>query len=78
MKEYIITHGTQDDLKTYDEMKLISKCHSKAFRYPTIKAWFLERFPEIKQFGVREDSEHQEETLEEAIDNRITEFQKTA
>ena len=78
MKEYIITHGTQDDLKTYDEMKLISECHSKAFRYPTIKAWFLERFPEIKQFGVREDSEHQEETLEEAIDNRITEFQKTA
>ena len=78
MKEYIITHGTKDDLKTYDEMKLISECHSKAFRYPTIKAWFLERFPEIKQFGVREDSEHQEETQEEAIDNTITEFQKTA
>ena len=78
MKEYIITHGTKDDLKTYDEMKLISECHSKAFRYPTIKAWFLERFPEIKQFGVREDAGHQEETQEEAIDNRITEFQKTA
>lgn len=78
MKEYIISHGTKNDLKIYDEMKLISECHSKAFRYPTIKAWFLERFPEIKQFGVREDAGHQEETQEEAIDNTITEFQKTA
>ena len=78
MKDYIIARGTKEDLETYNEMKLISECHSKAFRYPTIKAWFLERFPEIKQFGVREDSEHQEETQEEAIDNTITEFQKTA
>ena len=67
MKEYIITHGTRDDLKTYDEMKLISECHSKAFRYPTIKAWFLERFPEIKAFGVKEDA-----TEEAATDTPIT------
>ena len=59
MKDYIIARGTKEDLETYNEMKLISECHSKAFRYPTIKAWFLERFPEIKQFGVREDTEPQ-------------------
>ena len=78
MKDYILSHGTKEDLKTYEEMKLISKCHSQAFRYPAIKGWFLERYPEIKQFGVREGAEHQEKTLEEAIDNTITEFQKTA
>ena len=78
MKDYILSHGTKEDLKTYEEMKLISKCHSQAFRYPAIKGWFLERYPEIKQFGVREDAGHQEETLEKAIDNTITEFQKTA
>ena len=71
MKEYIITHGTRDDLKTYDEMKLISECHSEAFRYPTIKAWFLKRFPEIKAFGVKADAA--EEIAEDAaIDAPIT------
>ena len=52
MEDYIATHGSADDRRIYDEMKLISRCHSKAYRYPTIKAWFLERFPEIKQFGI--------------------------
>ena len=52
MEDYITTHGGTDDRRTFDEMKLISRCHSKAYRYPTIKAWFLERFPEIKQFGI--------------------------
>ena len=58
MEDYIASHGTADDRRTYDEMKLISKCHSKGFRYPTIKAWFLERFPEVKAFGIqKEDAE---------------------
>lgn len=52
MEDYIATHGGANDRRIYDEMKLISQCHSKAYRYPTIKAWFLERFPEIKQFGI--------------------------
>lgn len=52
MEDYIASHGSMEDRRTYDEMKLISKCHSKGFRYPTIKAWFLERFPEIKEFGI--------------------------
>jgi len=66
MKEYIITHGTKDDLKIYDEMKLISECHSKAFRYPVIKSWFLERFPEIKTFGVPVEEEVETEAPVEA------------
>ena len=51
MEEYIASHGSAEDRRTYDEMKLISECHSKGFRYPVIKSWFLERFPEIKAFG---------------------------
>ena len=58
MEDYIASHGSMEDRRTYDEMKLISKCHSKGFRYPTIKAWFLERFPEGKAFGIqKEDAE---------------------
>lgn len=33
------------------EMIQISKCQSLKYRYPVIKKWFLETFPEIKQFA---------------------------
>ena len=74
MKDYILSHGTEEDLHTYEEMKLISKCHSKAFRYPTIKAWFLDRFPEIKAFGVKED----DAATNDAIPAPITELPRIA
>ena len=57
MEYYIASHGSKEDRRIYDEMKLISQCHSKGFRYPVIKSWFLERFPEIKTFGVPVEEE---------------------
>ena len=53
METYIATHGTAADRHIYDELRVISDCHSKAKRYLVIKSWFLERFPEIKDFGVQ-------------------------
>lgn len=59
MEDYILSHGTPEEikknLKIYDEKKLISECHSKARRYPVIKSWFLETYPEIVKFGMNED-----------------------
>lgn len=59
MEDYILTHGTPEEikknLKIYDEKKLISECHSKARRYPVIKSWFLETYPEILKFGMNEE-----------------------
>ena len=57
MEDYIASHGSAEDRRIYDEKKLISECHSKSFRYPVIKSWFLERFPEIKTFGAPVDEE---------------------
>ena len=57
MEDYIASHGSAEDRRIYDEKKLISECHSKGFRYPVIKSWFLERFPKIKAFGVPVDEE---------------------
>ena len=57
MEDYIISHEPDETLEEvlewFEEMKLISKCHSPAFRYPTIKKRFLERYPEVKYFGKR-------------------------
>ena len=54
MENYIASHGTEEDKRIYKEMRLISECHSKPFRYPSIKAWFLETYPEIAKFGVQD------------------------
>lgn len=34
------------------DMIFISKCHSQAKRYPVIKNWFLDKYPEVKKFGI--------------------------
>lgn len=56
MEDYIMTHGTVEAIKAnlneFHEMRLISECHGKAFRYPVIKSWFLDKYPEITKFGM--------------------------
>ena len=56
MEHYILTHEGKDTvlevLDEYNELRLISECHSKSRRYPIIKRWFLAKYPEIIEFGV--------------------------
>lgn len=56
MRWYIQTHEEGEALTKilaeFDELLLISKRHSKGKRYPTIKKWFLELYPEVKTFGM--------------------------
>lgn len=73
MRNYILTH--EDDEKVlevlaeFSEMKQISRCHSQAKRYPVIKNWFLEKYPEIKNFGekVEVSEEDENEEFAEAV-----------
>lgn len=59
MRWYIETHEEGEALTSalmeFDELLLISKCHSKGKRYPTIKKWFLEQYKEVKTFGMSEE-----------------------
>ena len=58
MERYIESHDNADKImEEYREKRLISECHGKARRYPAIKKWFLEQYPEIEQFGKEESSE---------------------
>ena len=50
MERYIISHCA-DKLAEFNELRLISECHS--VRYPKIKEWFLEEFPEVAKYGVK-------------------------
>lgn len=73
METYIMSHGTSEtriaNLCEFNEMRLIAECHSKAFRYPVIKAWFLEKYPEVKNFGKKVEAVAEEET--EVQDNIV-------
>ena len=56
MKKYIASHEPEETVDAVqvelEEMILISKCHARALRYPTIKRWFLAKYPEVAEFGV--------------------------
>ncbi len=56
MRDYIILHTAPEDeleaIAELEELILISKCQAKGKRYPTIKKWFLAKYPEIVQFGM--------------------------
>ena len=65
MRDYIILHTTPEEemeaLAEFDELLLISRCQQQSLRYPTIKKWFLAKYPEIAQFGVVETQENKVE-----------------
>lgn len=56
MEEYILRHETEENaldvIKEFNELRTISRCHKQGVRYPTIKKWFLEKYPEIEEFGM--------------------------
>lgn len=59
MEHYIITREEADTraavLAEYNELRLISECHKRSRRYPTIKKWFLEKYPQIAEFGMEKE-----------------------
>ena len=70
MREYIITHASAEtrakEVAEFDELILISKCQTKAKRYPTIKKWFLAKYPAIAKFGMAAETETEVETEEKS------------
>lgn len=72
MRSYISTHEPKETLEAvlheFDEMILISQCHGRQLRYPTIKKWFLAKYPEVAQFGVEPEAvEDAAETQEQNV-----------
>ena len=75
MRTYITNHEpkeTKDAVsKELEDMIEISKCHS--IRYPTIKKWFLAKYPEVAGFGVAEEKKDEAESKsEDAKQDNVT------
>ena len=75
METYIMSHGKPEtriaNLREFNEMRLIAECHSQAFRYPVIKSWFLDMYPEVKNFGKKVEAVAQEQEEAESQDNVV-------
>ena len=69
MKKYIKLHETKEEAEKViaylEDQILISKCHGQRLRYPTIKKWFLAKYPEVAQFGI-DETEDQDNKQDEA------------
>ena len=54
MEKYMARYNAKPEiLKAYDDLQFLAKCHS--IRYPEIKSWFLETFPEVKDWGKKKE-----------------------
>lgn len=60
MEGYIMRHGPEEkrlaNLRRFAELREIAECQGKSHRYPVIKSWFLDQYPEIVRFGIEEDA----------------------
>ena len=72
MEDYILTHGDNNkrlaNWNEYNEMRLLSECHGQSFRYPYIKSWFLNMFPEVANYGTDEQPNVFEQGQPQGVD----------
>jgi len=68
MRKYIRIHESKENVESalaeLEDLIFTSKGHSKGYRYPTIKAWFLERYSDFATFGV-DEKKLKEKAIEE-------------
>lgn len=72
METYIMSHGEMEErmanLKDFNQLRLIAQCHSKARSFPFIRSWFLDTYPEVKEFGTK-IAKNLDEAVEEFEEN---------
>ena len=74
MRDYIILHSSREEeiaaIAEFNNLIHISKCHSSCRRYPAVKAWFLRKYPEVKEFGSfrLQDNDNPEEMIEQEVE----------
>lgn len=75
MEEYIRKYESMETvdevLADFEQLKFVAKCHSRHRRYPAIRTWFLDKYPEVddlfkqKKQDVAQNPHHkQEEEIE--------------
>ena len=53
MERYIALKAPKEDMEEYRNMLFLSECHK--VKYPAIKRWFLNKYPEVVRYGAKEE-----------------------
>ena len=77
MEEYIRKYESKETvdavLTEFEQLKFVSKCQSRHRRYPAIRTWFLEKYPEVddlfKQKKMDEETKSQEQKQENQVES---------
>ena len=79
MEKYIRTHEEKaqatEIFTELAEMYLLAQCHKNGVGYATIKSWFLDKYPDVKKFGIEEEKA---EVAEEKTEATTTEEKAVA
>lgn len=71
MEIYILTHeNAEENLVIFNNKKEIAEMHSSCKRYGTIKNWFLETYPEVKEFGLSDEEIKEMKESEKANESK--------
>ena len=73
MRDYIkqFDKDPSSMLPIFENMLTVSKGHSDNKRYPIVKQWFLDRYPEFAEFGMNEEQLKKYREEKEAA-NKVT------
>ena len=67
MRDYISRYEPEETRESVcaelEDMIQISRCHSRCKRYPVIKQWFLEKYPDVKNFWMEAFAEEETENI---------------
>lgn len=66
IRAYESEENVESALAELEELIFISRGHSKGYRYPTIKQWFLDKYPNFAEFGKEINKSESSETEVEA------------
>jgi len=64
INKYEVESKREEALRELEAKIDISRCHSKGKRYPEVRKWFLDKYPNIAEFGLPEFKEDTEPTAD--------------
>lgn len=78
MEAYIRKYESEETVETvleeFEELKFVSKCHSRHRRYPVIRKWFLDKYPKVDEL-FKQKNQDEKKQEQEQVDQTEPEYE---
>lgn len=79
MEAYIRKYESKETVETvleeFEQLKFVSKCHSRHRRYPTIRTWFLAKYPEVDDLFKQKKQDEEKKQEQKQDDQTEPEYE---